>query len=117
MDVDRWTADQRILREAVRARGTPAGRGPVASAHGAPTLDARSADPHSAPIVSERDGAEGSEGVPLASVVVVCWNSAEVIGRCLDQLLVQDYANYEVIVVDDGSQDNTLEVAEGRSTR
>ena len=49
--------------------------------------------------------------VPLASVIVVCWNSAGVLGRCLDQLLAQDHANYEVIVVDDGSEDNTLEVA------
>src|ERR1700682_6237833 len=104
MDTDRWTADQRSLREAVRARWrTPDGRGPVASLHGAPAFDARSADPHRSPGVAERGAVERSEAVPLASVIVVCWNSAEVLGRCLDQLLVQDYANYEVIVVDDGS--------------
>jgi GT2 family glycosyltransferase len=49
-------------------------------------------------------------------VVVVCWNSGEVLGRCLDQLLAQDYDNYEVIVVDDGSEDDTLEVAERASS-
>jgi GT2 family glycosyltransferase len=49
---------------------------------------------------------------PLASVIVVCWNSADVIGRCLRQLLAQDFEDYEIIVVDDGSQDRTVEVAE-----
>jgi GT2 family glycosyltransferase len=49
-------------------------------------------------------------------VIVVCWNAADVIGRCLEQLLAQDYVNYEVIVVDDGSEDDTLEVAEAASS-
>ena len=47
------------------------------------------------------------------SVIVACWNSAEVIGECLEHLLAQDYPNYEVIVVDDGSEDDTATVAEG----
>ena len=53
-----------------------------------------------------------TEMVPLASVIVVCWNAADVLDRCLRQLLAQDYPNYEIIVVDDGSQDRTREVAE-----
>ncbi len=55
--------------------------------------------------------------MPLASVIVVCWNAADVLGRCLDQLFAQDHANYEIVVVDDGSDDNTLQVAERASTR
>jgi GT2 family glycosyltransferase len=51
------------------------------------------------------------------SVIVVCWNSAEVLGRCLDQLFAQDYPNVEIIVVDDGSSDHTLEVAEAAQRR
>ena len=116
MNLERWTADQRILREAVRARRrTPDGRRPVASPDGALALDAGRTDPHGAAIISERDPRDESGVVPLASVIVVCWNSAEVLGRCLDQLLAQDHANYEVIVVDDGSEDNTLEVAAERA--
>jgi hypothetical protein len=46
------------------------------------------------------------------SVIVVCWNAADVIGRCLDQLFAQDYANREIIVVDDGSDDDTAQIAE-----
>ena len=53
--------------------------------------------------------------LPTASVIVVAWNSADVLGRCLDQLLRQDYPNYEIVVVDDGSDDGTLAVAEGAS--
>jgi GT2 family glycosyltransferase len=48
---------------------------------------------------------------------VVCWNAADVLGRCLDQLLLQDYTNYEIVVVDDGSEDNTIEIAESAAKR
>jgi GT2 family glycosyltransferase len=48
----------------------------------------------------------------LASVIVVCWNSADVIERCLDQLLAQTYENFEIVLVDDGSTDRTVELAE-----
>jgi GT2 family glycosyltransferase len=54
---------------------------------------------------------------PLASVIVVAWNAADVLGRCLDCLFAQDYANREIVVVDDGSDDDTVAVAEGALTR
>jgi GT2 family glycosyltransferase len=60
---------------------------------------------------SEVDG-DSRGRAPLVSVVVVCWNAAEVLGRCLDHLFAQDYPNYEVIVVDDGSEDTTEQVAQ-----
>jgi GT2 family glycosyltransferase len=53
-----------------------------------------------------------SKRAPLASVIVVCWNSADVVGRCLDHLLAQDVDDYEIVLVDDGSQDRTVEIAE-----
>ena len=34
-----------------------------------------------------RDPARSSDAFPLASVIVVCWNAADVLGRCLDHLL------------------------------
>jgi hypothetical protein len=90
MDAERWRADERDLREAVR----------VARRHSG------ASDPP----------AQAIAAASLASVIVVCWNSADVLGGCLDRLLAQDYANYEIIVVDDGSRDDTLAVAERRAS-
>jgi GT2 family glycosyltransferase len=53
-----------------------------------------------------------NKDTPLASIIVVCWNSADVIGSCLDHLLAQDYPSFEIIVVDDGSTDRTVDLAE-----
>jgi GT2 family glycosyltransferase len=47
-----------------------------------------------------------------ATVVVVVRNGEAVIDRCLECLLVQDHADFEVIVVDDGSTDRTVERTE-----
>lgn len=90
MDAERWRAEQIRLREAIRAQRSS----------------------------SERHSSVGPAAArPLASVIVVCWNSADVLGRCLDRLLAQDYANYEIVVVDDGSRDDTLQVAERAARR
>lgn len=57
------------------------------------------------------------EDAPLVSVIVVCWNAEDVLGRCLSHLLEQDHPNYEVIVVDDGSRDGSVAVAEAAAAR
>ncbi len=44
---------------------------------------------------------------PLVSIIVPARNEEQNIRRCVQSLLEQDYANYEVIVVDDGSTDGT----------
>jgi glycosyltransferase involved in cell wall biosynthesis len=52
-----------------------------------------------------------SERLPLVSVVVLCHDYGRYLGEAIDSALAQTYANCEVIVVDDGSTDDSLEVA------
>lgn len=47
----------------------------------------------------------------LVSVIVPCYNYAHFLGEALDSLLAQSYNNWECIIVNDGSHDNTEEVA------
>ncbi len=46
------------------------------------------------------------------SVIIPAYNIAPYIGRCLDSILNQTYTNLEVIVIDDGSKDNTRDIIE-----
>ncbi|TFG64186.1 MAG: glycosyltransferase [Gemmatimonadales bacterium] len=61
---------------------------------------------------TERDIEEFEEGeLHPISVIVPAYNEATVIGAAIESLLALDYPTYEVIVVDDGSRDDTLAVA------
>jgi GT2 family glycosyltransferase len=48
---------------------------------------------------------------PRISVVVCSYNGSRTIDECMQALLKLRYANFEVIVVDDGSRDRTAEIA------
>ena len=49
---------------------------------------------------------------PFVSVVIPTYNHAHLLGRALQSVLDQSYTNWEVIVIDNHSQDNTDEVAQ-----
>lgn len=47
----------------------------------------------------------------MISVIVPIYNVAPYLNRCLDSLRNQSYKNFEVIMVDDGSTDESGEIA------
>lgn len=48
---------------------------------------------------------------PLVSVLIPAYNAAQTLLRALESVWIQDYSPLEIIVVNDGSKDNTAEVA------
>jgi glycosyltransferase involved in cell wall biosynthesis len=50
---------------------------------------------------------------PLVSVVMPAYNASKYIARAIESVLNQSYGNFELIIVDDGSTDNTKDVIAG----
>lgn len=44
------------------------------------------------------------------SVVVPVYNASKYIGKCIESVLNQSYKNVELILIDDGSLDDSLEI-------
>ena len=68
------------------------------------------------------EGADDMTGAPplatpLVSVIVAARNSAATLPACLAALHAQDYPRLEIIVVDDGSTDDTAAVADAGGAR
>jgi len=47
---------------------------------------------------------------PLISVIMPAYNAAEYIAEAIESILIQNYRNFELVVVDDGSTDNTKDI-------
>ena len=49
---------------------------------------------------------------PLVSVIIPTYNRATTIGRTIESMLLQTYPDFEIVVVDDGSKDDTMSLLE-----
>jgi len=59
------------------------------------------------PIVEEPSVTE----LPIITVIVPCFNHGKYLQECVESVIGQTYRNLEIIIVNDGSTDNTDEVA------
>src|SRR5210317_1574850 len=50
-----------------------------------------------------------SIGLPVASIIVVNWNGGKVLPKCLSSLDAQTFKDFEIIIVDNGSSDGSVD--------
>jgi glycosyltransferase involved in cell wall biosynthesis len=58
-----------------------------------------------------RDDRLGVGEAPLVSVIIPVYNSGRTLDRCLESVARQSYRNWETIIVDSQSVDNTSQIA------
>jgi hypothetical protein len=55
---------------------------------------------------------ESERAVPAVSVITPAWNAAEFIRQTIDSVRAQTFADWELVVVDDGSTDDTVAIVQ-----
>jgi len=53
---------------------------------------------------------------PLVSIIIPCYNSAKWLEEAINSALAQTHGNVEVVVVDDGSTDTSVAIAQRLAT-
>lgn len=56
--------------------------------------------------------ADEADNVPFLSVAIGVWNREDTVKRCLDSIVSQDFPDFEIVAVDDGSTDASMQVLE-----
>lgn len=54
---------------------------------------------------------------PAVSFIVPCYKLAHLLSKCVNSILAQSYGNFELIIMDDCSPDNTREIAQSFQDR
>lgn len=57
------------------------------------------------------------ENTTVISIIIPVYNRPKLISECLDSVITQTYSNWECIVVDDGSTDNTWDILEDYTSK
>ena len=65
---------------------------------------------NNAAILDQRPATSDQNSV-LVSIIIPAYNTAEYIHRAIESSIRQTHSNIEIIIIDDGSTDNTLEIA------
>ena len=68
-------------------------------------------------ILHSDDKPERAPGRPLVSVIIPAYNAAATLPATLRAVIAQTYPHLEIIVVDDGSRDDTLAIAHSYAAR
>ena len=50
--------------------------------------------------------------MPHISIIIPVYNAEATLNKCVDSILMQPFANFEVILVDDGSKDGSFQICE-----
>ena len=54
---------------------------------------------------------------PTVSIIVPIYNAEKYINRCVDSILNQEYTDYELLLVNDGSQDASGDICDDYASR
>ena len=68
---------------------------------------------HELPLLWEPDSHDAQAGKPRVSVVIPCYNAARHLAETVQSVLAQTLGERELIIVDDGSDDDTVAIAQG----
>ena len=47
---------------------------------------------------------------PIVSIIVPCYNVEKYLEKCLESVINQTYNNIEIVLINDGSSDNSLKI-------
>ena len=54
---------------------------------------------------------------PLVSVIMPCYNSERFIAESIDSVIGQSYPNFELLITDDGSTENSGEIINNKEKK
>ena len=50
--------------------------------------------------------------IPKISIIIPCYNSVLSLSKCVESVLMQSFIDFEILLLNDGSTDNTLAICD-----